>query len=569
MDRRTFTKYSALTVLGQAAIPGFAKHFNGRLLAVPELLGWLIQLNDQSIPSLLARQEINNDHPWFGGIKNEYHIYTPQGTAHFIKTIACSLVMPYSEYYHSEKLIERLEIGITYLLRAQHADGTIDLLSTNFHSTPDTGFIVKRLSPVYTLLNRMDWPMLALAQEKLQTFLLRAGEALCKGGIHTPNHRWVVSAALAWLNRLFPGERYVERIDQWLDEGIDIDSDGQFHEKSTYIYSPLSDRTLITIARLLDRPDLLEPVRKNLEMTLYYIHPNGEVVTEASGRQDQYQIGYMEHYYYPYRYMAIKDNNPRFAAVCQLIEETRLPSLTQYLNYLLEDPELWKNFPQPGNLPTNYVKMFPHSGLVRIRRDQIDATIISDNATFFTIHKGQAVLQAVRLASAFFGKGQFVTENIEEKGNRFVLRQRLEGPYYQPYPVEELPGDGDWDKMPRSNRPQSEIQELEATVVIIEDNGTFQLIIDIKGTENVPVAVELAFRHGGTLSNVSTVEDISSAFVLKSGYGQYRMDDDVITFGPGHAEHTWIQLRGAMPKLDAQCVYLTGFTPFHQVFEFS
>jgi hypothetical protein len=267
--------------------------------------------------------------------------------------------------------------------------------------------------------------------------------------------------------------------------------------------------------------------------------------------------------------MATKDNNPGFAAVCQLIEETRLPALTQYLNYLLEDPGLWENFPQPNSLPLNYVKTFPHSGLVRIRRDRVDATIISKNPIFLTLHKGQAVLQAVRLATAFFGKGQFSTETIDEKGSRFVLRQRLEGPYYQPFPAEELPKDGDWNKMPRSNRPQSEIQELEATVVIIEDNGSFQLIIDIKGTENVPVAVELAFRDGGTLSNVSTVENIPSAFMLKSGYGQYRMEDDVITFGPGHAEHTWTQLRGALPKLDAQCVYLTGFTPFYQVFEFS
>ena len=569
MDRRTFTKYSALTVLGQATLPGFAKYFNERTLSVPELLGWLIQLNDQSIPSLLGRQEINSNHPWFGGIENEYQIYTPQDTTFFIQTLACSLVTPYSEYYQSENLINRLEIGITYLLKAQHVDGTIDLLSTNFHSTPDTGFIVKRLSPVYVLLKKTDWPKLTPVQEKLQTFLLRAGEALCKGGIHTPNHRWVVSAALAWLNHLFPAERYVDRIDQWLNEGIDIDPDGQFHEKSTYIYSPLSDRTLITIARLLARPELLAPVRKNLEMTLYYIHPNGEIVTEASGRQDQYQVGYLEHYYYPYRYMATKDNHPEFAAACHLIEEMRLPALTQYLNYLLEDSGLWDNFPQPGNLPVDYIKPFPHSGLIRIRRDQIDATIISNNPTFLTLHKGQAILQAVRLATAFFGKGQFSTETIEEKGSRFVLRQRLEGPYYQPYPVEELLKDRDWDKMPRSNRPQSEIQELETTVVIIEEKGSFQLIIDIKGTENVPVAVELAFRHGGTLSNVSTVEDIPSAFILKSGYGQYRMDDDVITFGPGHAEHTWSQLRGALPKLDAQCVYLTGFTPFYQVFEFS
>ena len=41
-----------------------------------------------------------------------------------------------------------------------------------------------------------------------------------------------------------------------------------------------------------------------------------------------------------------------------------------------------------------------------------------------------------------------------------------------------------------------------------------------------------------------------------------RPDGEVIRFGPGRAEHTWTDLRGAQPKLDALSVYLTGFTPF-------
>ena len=84
----------------------------------------------------------------------------------------------------------------------------------------------------------------------VQTFLLRAADALTVGGIHTPNHRWVICMALARCFSLFPQIKYVDRIDQWLNEKIDIDPDGQFTEKSTSIYTPLTNRSLITMARL-------------------------------------------------------------------------------------------------------------------------------------------------------------------------------------------------------------------------------------------------------------------------------------------------------------------------------
>src|SRR5690606_20506159 len=116
--------------------------------------------------------------------------------------------------------------------------------------------------------------------------LVRAGEALSTRGIHTPNHRWVVCAALAQLYTLWQHPSYLKRIDEWLFEKIDMDPDGQYNEKSTFIYSSLSNRVLILIAKGANKPELLDYVRRNLDMTQYYVHPNGEVVTDASGRQD-------------------------------------------------------------------------------------------------------------------------------------------------------------------------------------------------------------------------------------------------------------------------------------------
>ncbi|GAB3695774.1 hypothetical protein GCM10027592_17990 [Spirosoma flavus] len=454
-----------------------------------------------------------------------------------------------------------MDVALKYLLRIQHFDGTLDLPATNFHSTPDTGFIVKRLTTAYSLLAKSGTPMMDGVLATFKSFLLKAGEALTVGGIHTPNHRWVVSAALAKLNTLWPDPRYVARVDHWLSEHIDMDNDGQYNERSTLIYSPLTNRLLITIAKNLNKPYLLDYVRRNLAMTLYYLHPNGELVTEASGRQDKAGIGTPEGYWYAYRYIALLDKNGEMAAMCRQIEKTLLPKSIYYVDYFLDDPSIWRELPPSQPLPTNYVKAFPKSGLVRIRRGAWDSTILQANPVLLTFHKGNAILQGVRIASSFFGKGQFQTEIIDKQGDMWILTQSLEGPYYQTYPPESIPADGDWEKMLRTNRKQSEIQRLQSRIIIREVQQGIEATIQINGTDNVPVALELIFRPGGTFAGVTKHPNRENSFLL-SGSGSYTAQGDTITFGPGLQLHKNVQLRGSLPSMDAPTVYLTGFTPF-------
>ena len=516
--------------------------------------------NDARVGRLLERQEMREDHPHFGGLPNSHAIYTPMGTATLLQHYAAAYVSSDSRYYENEAIAVAMERAAHCLLRMQHDDGTVDLYSTNFHSTPDLAFATEPLCLAHGLLQEKELPAV---QEPLHTFLLRAGEALRVGGIHTPNHRWVVCMALARLHRLFPNETYLKRIDEWLREKIDIDPDGQYTEKSTHVYSPLTNRCLITIARLLDRPALYEPVRRNLDMTLYYLHPNGELVTEASGRQDQYRIGYPTPYYYPYRFMAQRDAHPQYAAMVRLIESKASENqLSQNLAYFLEDPSLSEPLPAPAPLPDDFRRHFPYSQLLRIRRQTYDATVLADNPSFFTFSHGAAVLQAVRLASAFFGKGQFKAGSLQMMDGAAVLRQELEGPYYQLFPFEELPDDGDWEKMPREKRPTSEVQILRSVVEVRETAGGFTLDFAISGTDEVPLAIELGFRPGGQLSGVEEVPGIPMAYYLKAGEGRYRFEDHVIEFGPGLHAHGWTQIRGAKDKMEAMSVYLTGFTPF-------
>jgi hypothetical protein len=63
----------------------------------------------------------------------------------------------------------------------------------------------------------------------------------------------------------------------------------------------------------------------------------------------------------------------------------------------------------------------------------------------------------------------------------------------------------------RALRARSNVQHLESVVEVVETDGRLAVTVTIGGTDDVPVAVELAFRHGGHLEGV---EPVASANVL-------------------------------------------------------
>jgi len=531
----------------------------------------LIQANDARVTHWLPRQQAD------GGLRDQYALPSAQETARFIAALGSAGRAEGSRYFQSTELVVPLERAMAWLLAAQHDDGTIDLLSTNFHSPPDTAFMVEVLGPLAAILRDRPWSPLDNFRTRLGDFLRRAGEALISGGVHTPNHRWVVCAGLARVHDLYPDDRYLARIEQWLAEGIDCDLDGQYTEKSTGGYSAVVDRALLIVARLLDRPELYDPVRRNLAMTLYYVHPDGELVTEPSRRQDQYQRVGLARYHLAYRTLALRDGDGRFAAVVRQLEAVAPTEEVNDFASWLEQPELSRALPPDEALPTDYARVFTHSSLARVRRGPLSATTLAENTTLFSLRCGGAALEAVRLASAFFGRGQFVADSLAATPGGYRLRQQLAGTYFQPLRADQItPGEpvlmapnGTLATDDRARRDTSNEQSLTTVVEVREVPGGFALDFHVEGTAGVPVAIELGFRAGGELEGVTPVEGVADAFLLREGTGRYRTGNDVITFGPGQADHTWTQLRGARPKWEGDSVYLTGLTPWYPTITFT
>lgn len=524
----------------------------------------------------------------------------PRSVSQAFAVLTASYTTPDSEFYLSEVVSSQMEELVSALLELQHLNGTIDA-GGNRQSPPDTAFLLEYLCPAAALLRENGSEDTEKIRKQLDEFLLIAGEALVRGGVHTPNHRWVVSASLARLYALYPDERYLERIDQWLDEGVYLDTDGQFPERSRN-YSRVEAFSLITIAHLLNRPELLEIVEKNLISTYYFLEENGELITVDSRRQDQNFLLSMSLFYLCYRYLAVVETNEMLAAVTRKIEgfeDFEQQVLSRSLIHFRDMPVLLQKLPTPEKLPGNYTRYFPLTHVARIKRGQITATIFggndlpvtvasgrSSNPTFFTYRKGEAVLEYARLSTSFFNTGYVRSEGVRKEANTYYLHERKEAYYYQPLPADKRNPEGDyrlsksldrrfWSKMDFENRPVSDVQTLETDITIQENNGEFEMKIQVSAAEGVQVTLELCFRSGGQLSNVRSTDN-DDDFLLADGYATYQAGKDTIRVGPGMAEHEHIdRIDGELYsthfgsiKGQGMHLFLTGYTPFSHTITF-
>lgn len=551
----------------------------------------LLDANDKSVTGYL---EANSQKNYFRALGEEFAILTS------------SYVQEESKYYKSKAIVARLNEIIDALLSLQYPDGTMDS-GGNRQSPPDTGFSLHHLCPAALLLNKEDGKELDTIKTKLEKFLRSAGNGLAKGGIHTPNHRWVVSLALTGCYALYNDENYLNRVDEWLEEGIYCDEDGMFPERSPN-YSEVVDNALLNIGHILNKPYLFKHVRKNLMTTFYLMDGNGDIQTVASRRQDQDFLLTITRNYLFYRYLAIYSNDKELAAIARKIEkfdDFEETILSRSLVFFLTNEVIQQKLPESEALETDFVKEFQKTGLVRIKREDNSATIFggndkpiivasgrSSNPNFFMFRKGEASLNYVRLSTSFFSMGFFRPDGFTKEGDKYVLSETKEGYYYKPMTKEHRDPNGDykltpsvdgrfWSKMDFPNRPR-DTKSLKTEISIQEQkDGSYTMDIEVAGNPGVAVTMDFCFNKGGKLEGAAQAKirnnywdnanvDNKDDYFFDDEYVKYSFDGDEILIGPGKKEHESIRgLEGEMyrhlngsNKGEGMHVYVTGITPF-------
>ncbi|MFD7156730.1 hypothetical protein ACFV9C_19170 [Kribbella sp. NPDC059898] len=541
-----------------------------------DFLTLLTTANQAQIPLVLASYEDPGD--------------SPRTVARKARRLVSGYACDRSAYHRDPALLGPIGSLVERLAERQHEDGLYDV--GNLHSPPDTAFVLQDVCLVYSLLDA-DSPF----RKTLSDIVRKAAQALATGGVHTPNHRWEVSAALARAYHLFPDRRYAARIDDWLDEGIDATADGIYSERSSTYAAEVTNPCLLTIAWLLGRPALLEYVRRNLDVTLYLLEPNGEVDTTASRRQDQKGVREVWWYLTQFRELALRTGDGRFTTVAKSIESRGTGELGDFLAEVLERPDLAAALPTATPAPADFVRHYPSQASVRVRRDNRTATIfggtdfhdipvissgLSTNPTFFKLRAGSAILDSVRLSPQFFSTGHFRSDGLRRTApGTFELQQEVRVPYHLPLPKRYRRADGRYVLTPEGrfyasmdfpHRPK-QYRTLRTDITVAEVADGFDLTFAFDGDETA-YAIELCFRPGGTLAGVDAL-DAPGNYQLTEGTGSYTVGADRIEFGPGNGAarvamdpgERYTYLGGSLTP-DGLRVYLSGRTPGRQVLKF-
>lgn len=567
----------------------------------------LTRLNDEWAVAGLNNQVSDRGSKYYGGIIDEAsgvaranHLGTPAVMA----TWAASLVNPESKFFHDVELLRALERGALFMLNRQHEDGTISLGSTNFNSPPDTSFVVGGVSQMYQLLRKHGWSGTKTAEADIRLFLERTIPALLTGGGHTPNHRWVITAALSQLYEIFELPELLERAEEWLAEGMDITEDGEWTERSNGIYNGVSDISLYHTARVMKRPELLEFVRSNLRMMLYLIHPDGEVVTEYSGRQDFGQTYDMSNYYLIYRLMAAHDRDPLFASM----SDYAASCISKYREGVNQHPTVGTLlFPsnleglERAALPDRYVKalnvnhpieehldMAKHVGhhmqiehssmhlafgapVIRIRELQDSVTMMAKAPSFFSVRHGKAKLLGVKLATSFSpGVVKFDEMKLEESAYKFssVLKKGYNGPIPNNL-IPDLPNReqlSPWYLLPHQHRPVTHLQAHKLVAEVVQ--GDSEWTIRVCSDEREDVFTQLTFVFGGNGSiEGEDVEPIGNGrYKFKSGTMIYSAGEDKIEISSGVYDHWLSDIREDSHPSGCMYVHVNLLTPFDHTF---
>ena len=478
--------------------------------------------------------------------------------------------------------IGRMEAATDFLLRAQRPSGCIDFLTCNIDSAPDTAFSVTPMALGYQHLAAAGFPAeLEALRAKLAVFIRKAAQGLINGGVHTPNHRWVVTAALVLIQKLFPDVNARPTAEAYLAETIDINDEGFFIERSAAVYDAVCDRSLFLIDACFDFPAAREAALRNLRLNLNMLSEDGTIETGLSHRQD-FGIRSVPSSLAPcyLRAFALTGEVPFLTAAQSIYAGTKaappqpqaaVPSVWLANEFLLGVPYPARAVVANEHL-LNGTLYLSDAGYWRVSGEAFTVSSFRGRSHLLAFRTGQAELASLQIAQTYLGQGQFTGNIMQADATSLSLRYSgirsgWPAPSYRkalghPVPMEQ------WDA----------VSAQRATVPMPPAGGELQVKVEAQGLalqflpdlipSGVPGQIALDFPPGGTweCDGVRLKPQPGQVLFLTSGFGRMSYGTDTIEVGPGHYSHGTWAMRDAQGPATCVRVLITFLSPHAHAF---
>ena len=529
----------------------------------------LISLLDEQIEDLLPRQITDTSHPEKGGFVSPQEGMAGGAQLGCVQSLAYGWLCDSSNYHGSQEILDRLILAAGFLRSVRRPSGRYDLITTNWDCGPYTGFVIQAAATFVGAARRTTLSGASDIEEHWGEVIRSAARGMATGGFHTPNHRWVLTSALAQSQSLYPDLHLGSTIDAYLAETIDINPDGEYTERSTAVYNAICNRSLRLTAEHHDRADLLDAVRRNLDASYHLLHSDGTVVTSLSNRQDQGQrvvpVGMIDSYYT----LARLDGNGFYASIADWLASFRREARWA-LEPFIAHPEWREDNLERAPLPTSYSHWMPVSGVWRVRRHNTSVTIAKGISTPVSVRRGEIEV-GIKVCATYFARAQFKADRLEEttNGARLVYEGGRHKPpgYYHPVNREVTMEDYSAVMLERDFTAYA---RLEMTLDVEEVGNRFDLRLRTSEPfDNIPLEILFVLSPGGTLHSDSLVAEgiAGQTAFLSDGFATYHIGNDAISFGPGSNRHRMRDMRGSEPEPTAFRVLTTYRSPVDQTIQ--
>jgi len=507
----------------------------------------ILRAAESFVKNALAVQVTNDSDPDFGGFKcPDLLVCEPWATANVFTTMTILFFNQDSQFYRSSELFQRMKIALRFINRSQYEDGTMDAyFSGEMKAASNVAFAIHSLVKAYKLFHKeaTNGEMLEL----LESFLRKGAQALISRPVFATNQRWVAASALVEFDKLFLDHSAVVKAEDYLADSIDINHDGLYSERSA-TYGMVSNAMLLNIAKKLNKPYLIEHVRRNLNFNLYHFCFNGEVVTEYSLRPES-ESG-MPQGYGVWKEMSIMDHNGYYASAGDMVLDIYLSNIRDgYARYeinssgpsfgrecssrlfatssigelLLVEDEFNNDAISRLPLPSNYRKVFADSNVVRINNGRMTATIMGNNRNLLAFHNGQAIIDSFQIRYMYHGCRDFLPKKLEVAARSYMLRDWF----------------NQWEAGPTRARTEPVEVDLRILTEFIPRENGLDIDISTSGQKGVPLLLEFGIRKQGTLSLGSRQYDLNTVdMVSMDGEDAViRAGDDRIVIRGGVVQH--------------------------------